>query len=141
MATLKSFVAKSHLSGALIRAVVRQIGGWEEFEGHADDITNHGIDGGFHGFIYYTDTVKFTTANKAEILAALKEQASDLGEDGVISSLSHFGCLKGYSQEEIAEGLYNAKSEHRTTIYNALAWYAGEEVARSYSDLKYSKEL
>ena len=45
MKTLKSLVEKSHINEKLIRAVVRQIGGWESFTQSAPDITNHGIDG------------------------------------------------------------------------------------------------
>lgn len=41
---LNQFVAKSHINDPLIRAVVRQSGGWEAFTGMADDITNHGVD-------------------------------------------------------------------------------------------------
>jgi hypothetical protein len=39
---------------ALIHAVVSRIG-----KESIEDVINHGIDGGFRGFIYYTDTVKF----------------------------------------------------------------------------------
>ena len=43
--------------------------------------------------------------------------------------LQHWTCFKGMSQCEIMGGLYNPKSDDKTTVYNALAWYALEEVA------------
>ncbi len=39
---LKDFVRKSHIEPTLIRAVVRQIGGFEEFKERAPDVVNHG---------------------------------------------------------------------------------------------------
>lgn len=134
MKSLSSFVQASHLPESLIRAVVRQIGGWGSFKESAHDIVNHGIDCGFSGFIYYNDTVKFTRANKDAILARARDVASDLGEPSLICFLGNFRCLKSMSQDEIASGLYDPTSEWRRDIYNALAWFAGEEVAHSYCD-------
>lgn len=133
--TLTQFIAKSNISASLIRATVRQFGGWESFQEVAEDVSRHGIDGGFHGFIYYRDTVPFAKKNKSEIIALCEEMADSMGEDGLISFLSGFGCLKDSSQDEIAQGLYNPRSDTNTTVYNALAWLAGEEVCRSYTDL------
>lgn len=134
MKTLSSFVQASHLPESLIRAVVRQIGGWGSFKESAHDIVNHGIDCGFSGFIYYNDTVKFTRANKDAILALARDKASDFGESSLICFLGGFRCLKDLSQDEIASGLYDSTSEWRRLIYNALAWFAGEEVAHAYTD-------
>ncbi len=134
MTSLSSFVQASHLPESLIRAVVRQIGGWDSFKESAHDIVNHGIDGGFSGFIYCNDTVKFTKTNKDAILARARDVASDLGEPSLICFLGNFRCLKSMSQDEIASGLYDPTSEWRRDIYNSLAWFAGEEVAHSYFD-------
>ena len=111
---------------ALTRAVVRQIGGRESLA----DVARHGAVGGYCGFTYYADTVAFAVRNRADIMERLKADAEDFGCVGVISMLAGFNCLKGMSQEEIAEGLYNPRSENRTAVYNALAWYAAEEIAR-----------
>ena len=111
----------------LKRAVMRQFGDSESFYGSVPDIANHGASGGVSGFIYYSDTVNFTTRNKNKIMQFLTELSDDLGES-IISMLSHWQCLKGMSQHEIMEGLYNPKSDNKTTVYNALAWYALEEV-------------
>lgn len=134
MKTITQFCEKSHLPTSLIRATIRQIGGFDEFKERAEDICNHGAAGGFAGFTYYTDTVKFTKANKKAIVDACSQMADDLGESGAIALIAGFNCLKGETQEDIADGLYNPRSDNRQMVYNALAWFALEEVARSWVD-------
>jgi len=112
----------------LKRAVMRQFGDSESFYESVSDIANYGASGGVSGFIYYSDTVNFTKRNKNKIMQSLTELSNDIGES-IVSMLSHWQCLKGMSQCEIMEGLYNPKSDNKTTVYNALAWYALEEVA------------
>lgn len=129
---------------SLAAAVVRQMGGWQSFKESAEDITNHGIDGGFSGFIYYRETVAFAKRNRPAIVALLKEQASDFGEGGPIALVRGFNCLTDkrtspakpeYSEDEIGAALYGrATGDSADMILNALAWYAGEEVARRYCD-------
>lgn len=133
--TLKSFIEASNISPKLIRAVVRQIGGWGSFKGSAQDVVNHGAAGGVSGFIYYTDTVAFTKRHKAEILKMADELASSIGEGNATTLIAGFNCLKNYSALEVSEAIYNPRSESRTDVFNALAWFALEEVARSYCDL------
>lgn len=135
MKTIKEFTQKSHLSASLIRAVVRQIGGWQEFKERAQDVNNHGAAGGFAGLTYYSDTVAFTKRNKDLILDLCKQCADDFGNSGIIDLIASFGGMKGETQEDIADGLYNPRSDNRTMVYNILAWFALEEVARSYCDL------
>lgn len=134
MKTIKQFAEKSHVDASLIRAVVRQIGGWEEFKDHAEDVCDHGASGGFSGFTYYSDTVAFTKRNKAAILDFCKQYADDFDNSGVIDLIASFRGMKGETQEDIADGLYNPRSDNRTTVYNILAWFALEEVARAYCD-------
>lgn len=133
MKTLKTFIKESNINEKLIRAVVRQIGGWESFTNSAQDITNHGIDGGFHGFIYTAETVKFAKNNLPEIMELAKNLAYQIGED-TYKMIAGFKCLKDYAYLDVGESIYNKKSEDYGTVLNALAWFAGEEVARSYTN-------
>jgi hypothetical protein len=140
--TLKSFLAQANINPALVRAVVTQEGGWESFTEHAPDVANFGIDGGsFSGFIYYTDTVAFARRHKKEILELAKEQAGEYGEPSAYVMMSSFNCFKnddGLTADRIAEivnSRYNADDCDFTTVFNGLAWYAGEEVARAYNYL------
>ena len=133
--TLKEFIEESSIKGELVRAVVRQLGGWEEAKHSMPDIARHGIDGGFHGFIYYVDTVAFFKRNKKAILAMADECSRDFGYDSALYLFSTFNCMKGFSQDEIARAIYAGKGDCKEQIMNCLAWFAGEEVSRSYYDI------
>ena len=133
MKTIKAFIENSNLEAKLIRSVVRQIGGWDEFKDRAQDVANGGAAAGWVGFTYYTDTVAFAKRNKRAIEGLLKDLADSIGED-FAKTLTSFNCLQGYEGFEILDGYYNPRSEMRTQVYNALAWFALEEVCRSYCD-------
>jgi hypothetical protein len=133
--TLEKFTKESSIPASLIRAVVRKLGGWKSFKESAPDICRGGIDGGFHGFIYYTDTVPFAKRNLREIQSYAEQQAIDLGS-GVIAMIQGFNCFKHDkpSEAEVGEALYGGRNKDNNVL-NALAWYAGEEVSRAYCDL------
>jgi hypothetical protein len=130
--SLVNLIYSTNIPESLVRAVVRQMGGWESFKESAPDITRHGIDGGFHGFLYYSETVPFAKRNRKAILEMATQQADDLGM-GLVEMVKGFNCLKGATETEIVEGLAGATDE--TQVPNGLAWYAGEEVARAYCDM------
>lgn len=135
-ATLKKLIDSTSIPASLVRAVVRQMGGWQSFCESAPDITRHGIDGGFAGFIYHRDTEPFAQKNRSAIAEMAKETASDCGV-GVIEMIQSFGCFRGGkpSETEVGEALYGGRNEEDgINVLNALAWYAGEEVARAYCD-------
>ncbi len=101
------------------------------------DISNHGVDGGFHGFIYYTDTIKFFDDNRAVILEALAEFAEELGES-VPDMVKSFRCLQISDSEnwdhEIDQILMGLECKDDTQVKNALSWWAAEHVAYQLSD-------
>ena len=130
---LKSFIEKSNLPEDLIRQVVRQIGGWDSFKEHARDVSMYGASGGFSGFIYYTDTCRFYAVNRDAILEAVRDMCDDLGEEP-IQFVRSFNCLDA-TESEVGLTLYGSKKQHDTQVANALAWFALEEVARSFEDL------
>lgn len=106
-----------------------------------EDIRKGGIDGGFSGFIYYSDTVKFAHRNQKQIVALLEEEAAQLGEE-VVQMVSGFGVFRkgaGMDEEERRD-LYRYLSGTKckeNTIPNLMAWYAGEEVARMFENDEY----
>jgi len=124
----------------LIKAVIKRIG-----KESVTDILNHGISGGFNGFIYYSDTVNFFDKYQTEIQQLTQELANDLGEDQ-LAMIASFNCLFDkrngknvpmYSQTEIGKVLFgNAEVresfDDAVQIANALAWFAAEEVCRFY---------
>lgn len=121
----------------LINAVINRIG-----IDSIEDVNNHGIDGGFSGFIYYTDTVNFYNRHKKDILKMAENMASELGED-LLSMIQSFNCLSSgqspnrkpdYTQTEIAQALFSGKGEQVDIIKNAMAWFAAEEVCRMFEN-------
>lgn len=100
------------------------------------DVANYGADGGWNGFTYYSDIVKFFDDNKDLIMESLKEMASELGED-LLEVISSFRCLHNeYSVGEIAEAIFANSENGEYAIKNALSWYALEEVAyQLYDDI------
>ena len=136
MKTLTQFINNSRLSESMIRAVVRQCGGWESFCEMASDVANHGAGGGFNGFVYYSDTVTFAKRHKAVILEACKEIADDIGESGAYSMIAGFNCLKDMelTGDTVADAIHSSKHKDKMQIMNALSLFALEEVSRSYAD-------
>jgi hypothetical protein len=136
METIKGFCSESGVPAAVVRAVVRQVGGWDSFREMAQDVANHGADGGFSGFIYHADTVKFAKANFESIYELASGMAQECGYDSVVTMVAGFRCLKDWDRAEIERALYlKNKGEAETAVYNALAWFALEEVSRSYADM------
>ena len=133
--TLSGLVNSTNIPESLVRAVVRQMGGWKSFKESAPDICRGGIDGGFRGFIYYGDTMKFAKANKEAIRSLAIQQAEEISV-GVVEMIRRFGCFKnsGVTEAEIIDGLAGIAHPMGVNVLNALAWYAGEEVARAYCD-------
>lgn len=99
---------------------------FEELKGTLSDIANHGIDGGFGDFIYYSDTVKFFDDNKDLIIEHLREQADQFGVS-MWEMVNDFKCMNDIVINDSSE---IDSHEYSTTIKNCLAWYAAEEVAR-----------
>ena len=133
--TLKQFISSSSIPASLIRSTVRQCGGWQCFKEIAGDVSRYGANTGWSGFIFYTETVAFAKRNKSAIMELCKDQAEDFYGRGttIPQFIAYFNCLKGIDSESVAIALYAGKGEDCTQVYNALAWYALEEVSRRIS--------
>lgn len=134
MKTIKQFVEATHIEASLVRAVIRQVGGWDSFKDLAADVANHGANAGFSGFTYYSDTVPFAKRNKEALIGECKRMADDIGDGSAHQLIAGFNCID-LQADEVAEAIHNPRSENRTEVFNALAWFALEEVSRSYCDL------
>ena len=136
---MKTLIANSSIPATLIRAVVKNMGGWDSFKESAQDVVDHGASCGFGSFIYYTDTVTFTAKNRKAIAELAAQQAADFGDSSEIEMILGFNCLQhdDLTSSDMARALYGRLTDYdkKTTIYNVLAWYALEEVARAYCDL------
>jgi hypothetical protein len=116
----------------LINAVTSRIG-----LDSVEDVNRHGIDGGFSGFIYYSDTHAFAMRHRKAIVEMLEEQANDYGQE-VVEMVSHFGVFRNSPMDaEDRKDLYKYLGGGRPkqgTITNVMAWYAAEEVCRMFED-------
>ena len=135
---MSDFLKAANIDPKLASAVIRQFGGWETFQEKANDVANHGIDGGFCGFIYYDETVSFTKKHKKLIIENVKQLADEFGES-FTKVIADFNCLKnsGITDDDVITALMYPRSCEEyiiTQVYNALAWYAGETIAREYVD-------
>jgi hypothetical protein len=137
METKKQVIEENPDYKTLINAVLNRLG-MESIE----DVNNHGIDGGYGGFIYYDDTVAFFKRHRKIILRMAEEMAEGLGQD-MLAMIQHFNCLcntrerppkPDYSQNEIARAIYQGKGDGVTQIQNAMAWFAAEEVCRMFEE-------
>jgi len=157
----------SRFTHDLVTAVVDQLGvGWND-DGEPggsnlveilDDIYQHGIDGGFSGFIYYSETKEFYLKNRKEINEFLIHESLDFGYDddedlrlkleddsiyihkdeiGAISLVLSLRCADQSTTEEIYRTLYGDKSDCNTMVANCLAWYVVESLASEYHDIMY----
>ena len=134
--TMKSFINRSNLPAPLIRAVVKQSGGWDSFQEMAKDVAEHGADQGFSGWIYYRETMEIFRKNRKAILGYAEEMAQDLGET-MLSLIQGFGIFRNspIDTQDLAKALYTGKGDEVIRVYNVMSWFALEEVSRAYDDL------
>lgn len=138
MKTIKQVCEESIVPAKLVRAVIRQLGGGKEAIETLGDVYRHGAMGGFSGFTYYSDCVKFYKRNRCDIVDMAETMADDLGEN-VIEMVRNFGCMKWDKKDDhiIAKALYGClkdDDDRVIEVVNALAWFALEEVARAFYD-------
>lgn len=141
---MSDFLKAANINPKLTGAVIRQFGGWEDFREKAHDVASHGIDGGYCGFIYYDDTVSFAKKHKKLIIENIMQFADEFGES-FTKVIADFNCLKnsGIGDNDVMLALMSPRSCDDFVlqqVYNALAWYAGETVAREYTDFVYNLE-
>ncbi len=150
MTRKKVTLSQAMESHPLARAVIQQLGGRAYVVGNAMEAAEHGADAGWSGFTYTAECTEFVRRNKAAIKAAVVQMAEELGEDPV-AMVRGFNCLctrKGShtggtveydcTASEIGSVLYGDGSdagEMAGKIYDALAWFALEEVGRAIADL------
>lgn len=114
----------------LINAVISRLG-----MDSVEDVQNHGVGGGFSGFIYYNDTVRFFNRHKKQIMKLADNLANECGV-GVLELIQGFNCLRDFklTVDEIAKAIYTGKGEMTAQIKNAMAWFAAEEVCRFFDN-------
>jgi hypothetical protein len=135
--TYKSFLKNHEDNKSLISAVKKQLdcNSVNEFFEELDNVSKSpcGANGGFTGFIYYTETTAFWRANKKNIKNLMEQEADELGESSVISMVKNFNSVKDdFSEDEIGRALYGKFDEDLYQLYDTFAKYALEEIAYWY---------
>lgn len=142
--TLENFKSSRPDHAELIQAVVNQMCGWGTFTNCARDIVNHGISGGFPGFIYYSETVVFAARNRRAIVDRINEYATDSETEGGALGVLRTSKYDIQDLEEEQAAMWylslaplSAEEVHDkgfTGIWNWFAWFAAEMVANEYWD-------
>jgi hypothetical protein len=133
MKTKAQVIRDNNQFKSVINAVIKSLGGTDSVE----DINSHGINAGFAGFTYYSDTHQFAIKNRKQIIGMLEYSADQLGED-VVSMVSNFGVFrtsKMDSQDKKDLYIYlGGGKPAQGAITNVMAWFAAEEVCRMFED-------
>jgi hypothetical protein len=132
ISTKKEVLKNNSEYKTLINAVINRIG-----MAAVKDVINNGIDGGFSGFIYYSDTHAFAMRYRKLIVKLLEEQAHQLGEE-VVHMVGGFGVFRNQPMDnEDKKELYKYLGGGRcqqSAITNVMAWFAAEEVCRMFDN-------
>jgi hypothetical protein len=118
----------------LIRSVIRTVG-----KDSLEDIYNHGADCGYLRITYTNDCIEFAWRHRESIIQLLEEFCEETGEK-LGENLQGWRCIgKDYKVSELLKSLYSSRkpkweSDIDRTLWNGLAWYACEEVARWLCD-------
>lgn len=114
----------------LINAVTSRIGLCS-----VEDVNNHGIDGGFNGFIYYSDTHAFAMRYRKQILSLANEMVSGCGYKNIHEMVMAFRCVNNDDENytDLCKYVGGGRLE-QCQITNAMAWFAAEEVCRMFDN-------
>ena len=135
MKSKKQVLADNPSYKTLINAVYNRIG-----KDYIKDVNSHGMEAGFPGFTYYSDTHSFAMRYRSIIVRLLEDTADQLGKE-VVNLVSGFGYFNrsrhSPMDNEDKKDLYKYLGGGRPTqgaITNLMAWFAAEEVCRMFED-------
>jgi len=106
-----------------------------ELSGQFENCTENGANVGFCGFIYYNETISFYKANRKDIVSHMEHTAEEIGTD-IISMVQCFGVFSNSQKPtagQVGKALWGmVNNPDLTNLYNVFAWYALEEVSRTW---------
>ena len=107
-----------------------------ELSAEFENCAEHGANVGFGGFIYYNETISFYKANCHDIVCHMEQTAADIGTD-IISMVQNFGVFRNTEKPsvlEVGRALWGTGKirQELTSLYNVFAWYALEEISRTW---------
>jgi len=142
---LRAYIAdNSNFNEMTINNVIRALGypltgsgeTFSELSSEFENCAQHGADGGISGFIYYSETIPFFKKNRQDIVNHMEQTAAECGTD-IISMVQGFGVFRHGDKptpSEVGRALWDSGQQwdDLTTLYNVFAWYALEEVSRTW---------
>ena len=109
--------------------------GFSELSSEFENCAEHGADCGFGGFIYYNETIAFFFANRKDIVNHMELTAAEFGTD-IITMVQGFGVFRNSEKptpSEVGRALWDSIIHPElTSLYNVFAWYALEEISRTW---------
>jgi len=109
---------------------------FHELSSQFENCTENGANVGFIGFIYYDETIKFFKANQTDIVDHLENTANELGINlfQMVQSFGVFSNSEKPTVNQIGRALWGNSTIQKdlTQLYNVFAWYALEEVSRTW---------
>jgi hypothetical protein len=135
----------SGFSGKTINSVIFALGYHPQFRSKQDFIelsgvlancSEHGADSGFSGFKYCHETIAFFIKHRLDIVSHMEQTAAELGTD-IITMVQGFGVFRNSEKPtagEVGKALWDSGKiwDNLTSLYNVFAWYALEEVSRTW---------
>ena len=142
--SLRAFIyTNSNFTEKTVNNVIKALGfpltgsgeTFSELSSQFENCAEHGANIGISGFIYYSETIAFFRKNRQDIVAHMEQTAADFGTD-IISMVQDFGVFRNSDKpapSEVGRALWDSKTNPElTTLYNVFAWYALEEVSRTW---------
>ena len=108
---------------------------FKDLSGLLKNCAERGANCGFSGFCTSDETIAFFKANRQDIVNHMENYAAEVGID-IFSMVQGFGVFRNCTPPtagEIGKALWGCVyREEFITLYNVFAWYALEEVARTW---------
>ena len=137
-------IQNSNFSESTINNVIKALGyplngsgeTFSELSSEFENCAEYGANIGISGFIYYNETIAFFRQNRQAIISHMEQTAAEIGTD-IISMVQAFGVFRNSDKptpSEVGRALWDSGKEYQdlTTLYNVFAWYALEEVSRTW---------
>jgi hypothetical protein len=135
----------SSISNRLICNVIEALGydpddntpdEFKQLSENFQDCSEYGAGNGFTGFTYDNETTAFFLENRQDIINHMEQTAAGSGTD-IISMVQNFGVFHRSEKptlSEVGTALWDTSQtwEELTSLYNVFAWYALEEVSRTW---------
>jgi hypothetical protein len=135
----------SNFSGRTVNSVIFALGYHPQNEKDGDfknlsctfeNCAENGASGGYMGFYSYSETIAFFKKHRIDIVQHMEQAAEELGTD-IISMVQNFGVFyrsQKPTTSEVGKALWGRENskDNFNTLYNVFAWYALEEVSRTW---------